>query len=98
MFLQETQISSLNKQHDENSACSPKQQLVNFSSYLLQELLCSRDLNYSNTLPFVRVKTIYKLLHALELPYTINNVFTTIIKPRIYVYRCALHTLICILT
>ena len=28
-----------------------------FSSYLLQELSCSRDWNYSNTLLFIRVET-----------------------------------------
>jgi hypothetical protein len=61
--------------------CSLKQQLINFSSHLLQELPRSRDLNYFNTLPFVGVETIKlgptsrltnflsKLFRALELPH-----------------------------
>ena len=56
--LQKTQFSSLNRHHDENSACSPKQKLINFSSYTIQELPRSKYLNYSNTLPFVRVELI----------------------------------------
>jgi hypothetical protein len=54
-FLQKTWFGSLNKQHD---ACSPKQQLIKFSSYSLQKLPRSRDLNHSNTWPPVRVNTI----------------------------------------
>ena len=57
-FLQKTLFGLSNKQHNENNACSPKQQLINFSSYIIQESPCSRDLNYSNTLPIVRVKII----------------------------------------
>jgi hypothetical protein len=57
-FLQKTWFSSLNRQHGENSVCSLKQQQLNVNSYIIQGLPCSIDLNYSNTLQFVRVKTI----------------------------------------
>jgi hypothetical protein len=80
-FLQKTYFSSSNKQHDENSTCSPKQQPIKFSSYSLQKLPRSRDLNHFNTLPFIGVETIKlgltsrltnflsKLFRALELPH-----------------------------
>jgi hypothetical protein len=35
-----------------------KTTITKFSSYTIQELPRSRDLNYSNALPFVRVKLI----------------------------------------
>ena len=47
-----------NKQHNENNACSPEQQSINSSFYIIQELPHSRDLNHSSTLPFLRVKLI----------------------------------------
>jgi hypothetical protein len=109
-FLQKTQFSSLNKYHEENSACSPKQQIIKFSSYLLQELPRSRNLNHSNTLPSVRVKTI-KLGPTSRLTNFIQVISCSRItihnQQRIHhnnqtryicVYRCALHIVICILT
>jgi hypothetical protein len=89
-FSTETWFGSSNKQHNLNSACSPKQQSINFSSYTIQESPRSRDLNYSNALLFVRVKIInleptirlanfIQVISALKLIQPINNALSTII-------------------
>jgi hypothetical protein len=57
-FSTENMIWFIKQQHNENNACSPKQQSIYSSFYIIQELQHSRDLNHSSTLPLLRVKLI----------------------------------------
>jgi hypothetical protein len=57
-FSIKTWFGLSNKQHNKNNACSPEQQSINSSFYIIQELPHSRDLNHSSTLPLLRVKLI----------------------------------------
>jgi hypothetical protein len=47
-FSTENMISLSNIQYTENSTCIPKQQLIHFSFYTIQEFPHFRDLTYSN--------------------------------------------------
>jgi hypothetical protein len=57
-FSTENMIWFIKQTTQKNNVCSRKQQSINSSFYIIQELPHSRDLDHSSTLPFLRVKLI----------------------------------------